>query len=127
MGFGPVELTLTSESVPVEGGRAATKGGSATSAEGLQTAALTAGNPESSSNSYSPYREDAATPPPRESADRPEPTTEQLVKRMTTAIERCTGAVNPQFVKQFHKLPEKVRKRFLKAIEQLSEKAGSLE
>jgi hypothetical protein len=34
--------------------------------------------------------------------------------------------MNPQFSKQFAKLPEKVRKRFLKAVEQLSEKVGGL-
>lgn len=132
MSFGPVELTLTNESAPFEGQRPAASKTGAASAEGLQTAALTAGGSESNRDSnmppadYAPFREDAGTPPPRETTERQEPTTEQLVKRMTSAIERCHGAMNSHFCKQFHKLPEKVRKRFLKAIEQLSEKAGEL-
>lgn len=125
MGFGPVELTLTNESAPFDGG--AMRSGA--TSEGMQTAALAAGGAESNSSStpYAPFREDAATPPPRESAERQEPTTEQLVKRMTNAIERCAGAMNSQFNNQFGKLPEKVRKRFLKSVEQLAEKVAELE
>ncbi|MBS0205030.1 MAG: hypothetical protein JSS49_19150 [Planctomycetes bacterium] len=125
MGLGPIELTLTNESAPFDAG-SVRMGAS----EGMQSAALAAGGAESSSNSsapYAPFREDAATPPARESAERQEPTTEQLVKRMTSAVERCVGAMNPQFARQFGKLPEKVRKRFLKAVEQLTEKAGELD
>lgn len=124
LGFGPVELTLTHESAPFD-----TKPGTtSTVSEGMQTAALAAGGADSSSSStYAPFREDAATPPPRESAERHEPTTEQLVKRMTSAIERCHGAMNSQFINQFSSLPDKVRKRFLKAVEQLSEKASELD
>lgn len=130
MGFGPVELTVTSESAPFEGGtvRASGPAGNTAVAEGKQTAALAAGGAQPSTNApYSPFREDAATPAPRETAERQEPTTEQLVKRMTSAIERCHAAMSPQFVRQFGKLPEKVRMRFLKAVEQLSEKAAGLE
>jgi len=125
MGFGPVELTVTSESAPFEPGPVRATAGS----DGMQTAALTAGNFESSGgdSAYAPFREDAATPPPRESVERQEPTTEQLVKRMTSAIERCQGAMNSQFSNQFQKLPEKIRKRFLKAVEQLAEKAAALD
>jgi uncharacterized protein YukE len=94
----------------------------------LHTAALAAGgNQPATSSEYAPFREDAATAPARENSERQEPTTEQLVKRMTTAIERCHGAMNSQFNKQFAKLPEKVRKRFLKAVEQLSEKVAQID
>lgn len=123
MGFAPVELTVTSEPAPFAGTVKGKSTSAAGAADGKQTAALAAD--PNSDPAYAPYREDAATPP-REAAERQEPTTEQLVKRMTSAIERCTGAMNPQFSKQFAKLPEKVRKRFLKAVEQLSEKVGSL-
>lgn len=125
MGFGPVELTVTSEAVPFEPGPA--REGVA-AGEGQQTAALAAGGAESNAgSSYAPFRPDAATPPPRESSERHEPTTEQLVKRMTSAIERCHGAMNSHFMKQFESLPEKVRKRFLKSVEQLTEKVSELQ
>ena len=129
MGFGPVELTVTSESVPFDGGsvKGATFKNAGSAADGVQSAALAAGNSEpNGSTEYAPFREDAATPPPRET-ERHEPTTEQLVKRMTSAIERCQGAMTPQFATQFHKLPEKIQKRFLKAVEQLAEKSAALD
>ena len=128
MGFGPVELTVTSESAPFEAGPSrATVSAAGVVSDGVQTAALAAGGSEpNGSTAYAPFREDAATAPPRE-AERQEPTTEQLVKRMTSAIERCQGAMTPQFANQFPKLPEKIRKRFLKAVEQLAEKTAKLD
>ena len=126
MGFSPVELTVTSEAAPFDGGFS--RGAVGTATEGLQSAALAAGGTEQNgSSAYAPFRDDAATAPPRDSVERPEPTTEQLVKRMTSAIERCQGAMTSQFSNQFRKLPDKVRKRFLKAVEQLAEKAAALD
>jgi len=127
LGLGPVELTVMSEAAPFEMDTARVPVGVGSSSDGMQTAALAAGGAEAnSSTAYAPFREDAAAPPPRESAERQEPTVEQLVKRMTTAIERCHGAVTPQFTRQFGQLPDKVRKRFLKAVEQLTEACSSL-
>lgn len=129
MGLGAVELAFPNESAPFD----ASSAWSATGADGavpagMQSAALSAGGVEANEGAaYAPFREDAATPPARESAERQEPTTEQLVKRMTSAIERCQGAMSPQFNKQFAKLPEKIRKRFLKAVEQLAEKTAELD
>lgn len=129
MGFGTAELTVTTESAPFDADQTRMSARPAgTIAEGMQSAALSAGGADANVNSaYAPFREDAATPPPHESSERQEPTTEQLVKRMTSAIERCHGAMTPQFLKQFDKLPDKVRKRFLKSVEQLSEKVAELE
>lgn len=125
MGFGPVELAFPGEGAPAPVREAYSA--ETVPSEGLQTAALAAGGSAPPTTSeYAPFREDAATAPPRETSDRQEPTTEQLVKRMTTAIERCHGAMNSQFNKQFTKLPEKVRKRFLKAVEQLTEKVAEI-
>ena len=99
----------------------------ASTSDGRQLATLSAGGtPVNSESSYAPFREDAATPAPRDDTPRPEPTTEQLVKRMTTAIERCHGAMTPQFCRQFAKLPEKTRLRFLKSVELLTAKSAAL-
>lgn len=125
MGFAPVELTLTSETAPFDPSPARSVALTGAGSDGPQTAALAAGQPPATS--YAPFREDAASPPPRESAERQEPTTEQLVKRMTSALERCQSAMNDSFMNQFSKLPDKVRKRFLKAVELLSEKVAELE
>jgi hypothetical protein len=124
----PAELTLVGEAAPFDADPSlkSVGSGSTMNPEGRMTAALAAGdNPVTSASNYAPFREDAASPP-REPASRIEPSTEQLVKRMTTAIERCHGAMTGTFFNQFEKLPEKVRLRFLKAVEQLSEKSASL-
>ena len=125
----PADLTLVGEAAPfdADGSRKPNGALSTIDGDGRQLAALSAGDaPINSSSSYAPFREDAATPPPRDTAPHIEPTTEQLVKRMTTAIERCHGAMTGQFFNQFAKLPEKTRRRFLKSVEQLSEKTVAL-
>lgn len=74
---------------------------------------------------YAPYKADATSVPPGES-ERATPSTEQLVKKLTTTIERCHSLITPKFVREFEDLPEKVRKRFLKATEQLADKLTDL-
>jgi hypothetical protein len=119
----PAELTLVGEAAPFD----AASPRLASNSEGRQLATLAAGGtPVNSESSYAPFREDAAMPAARDEAPRPEPTTEQLVKRMTTAIERCHGAMTLQFCRQFAKLPENTRLRFLKSVEQLSAKTTAL-
>lgn len=126
MGFGPVELAFTNETVPVAAREQAGSAAGVTS-DSMQTAALAAGGSEGNgSKEYAPFREDAMAPPVRESVERPEPTTEQLVKRMTAAIEKCHAAINASFSEEFSSLPDKVRKRFLKAVEQLNDKVSDL-
>lgn len=131
--FGGAELTFVGEAAPFESD--SPKASSATETRQLATLAAGeadggatrfAGADDASVSSYAPFRSDAASIPPREDVPRPEPTTEQLVKRMTTAIERCHAAINDQFCLHFAKLPEKVRLRFLKAIEQLNDKTSEL-
>jgi hypothetical protein len=126
----PAELTLLGEGAPFDADHPPIVNGATgpNDGEGRRLAALAAGDAGATSTvGYAPFREDAASPAPRETAERPEPTTEQLVKRMTTAIERCHGAMTGQFTRQFAKLPDKIRRRFLKAVEQLSEKVAALE
>lgn len=119
----PAELTVVGESAPFDADSPRVPA----SLEGRQLATLaTGGMGEGTTTSYAPFREDAVSVPHREESPRPEPTTEQLVKRMTTAIERCHAAINSQFCRQFSKLPEETRRRFLKAIEQLSEKTAAM-
>lgn len=80
----------------------------------------------SATQDYAPYKADATVIPPRESAERPVLSTEQTAKRLTTTIERCHSLVTADFIREFADLPEKVQKRFVKAIEQLNEKVADL-
>jgi hypothetical protein len=84
-------------------------------------------NRNSSDNSdYAPYKADATSAPPRESGERPILSTEQIAKRLTTTIERCHSLLTSDFISDFANLPDKVRKRFIKAAEQLAEKVEEL-
>ena len=81
---------------------------------------------------YAPFRSSAGSPPPREQpadvavAERPKPSPVQLVKRMTTSLERCNKALTPEFTEAFRGVPEKVRNRFVKAVGELSSKVADL-
>ena len=75
---------------------------------------------------YAPYSPDATIVPAREPSERPVLTTEQIAKRFTTTIERCSNLLTPEFCEEFAELPDKVRKRLLKAVEQLTEKVEEL-
>ena len=74
---------------------------------------------------YSPFRQGAGAPAPKEQGSRagtPEhaqPTAEQLVKRMTSTLERCTKILTPEFRREFRKLPEPVRERLVKSVNEL--------
>lgn len=75
---------------------------------------------------YAPYRPDATIVPSREPSERPVLTTEQIARRLTTTIERCANLITEEFREEFSDLPDKIRKRLLKAAEQLTEKVGEL-
>ena len=75
---------------------------------------------------YAPFNANATTVPGREQGERPVLSTEQIAKRFTTTIERCVNLITPQFLEEFAELPDKVRKRLIKAVEQLAEKVEEL-
>ncbi len=77
---------------------------------------------------YAPFRPDAMTAPAVPAAERPRPapTIEQLVRRLTTTLERCSAAMNSEFSDQFESVPEKDRKRFFKAATALADKLAEL-
>ncbi len=79
---------------------------------------------------YAPFRKDAGSPPPGESGDAhskaPKLSVEQSVKRMTAALERCERLATGEVIEGFEKLPEKVRIRFITALENLNAKVADL-
>lgn len=82
--------------------------------------------------SYSPYRQGAGSPAPKSSgpdtavSEPPLPSAEQLVKRMTTSLERCVKVLTPEFAKEFRRLPEPLRNRLIKVVGELSSRMGDL-
>ena len=82
---------------------------------------------------YSPYRQGAGSPAPREGRtetavadDDSGPSTEQLVKRMTSTLERCVKILTPEFTREFRRLPEPLRNKLIKVVGELSSRAGDL-
>jgi hypothetical protein len=114
-------------------------------AAGGQPAAVLAGVPREvggagarPESEYAPYRATAGSRPPAEGAEDgrkpgesrvpPEPpTTEQLVKRMSAALERCAKVLSADFQREFRDLPEPLQQRFLNAAQILAERVAELE
>ncbi|MHC4876261.1 MAG: hypothetical protein ACYTGL_07170 [Planctomycetota bacterium] len=78
---------------------------------------------------YAPFRKDAASPPQKEGRPDSQPVgldPEQAFKRATTAIERCNKMLVEHVLDGFGDLDEKLRIRFLTAVENFNEKVAGL-
>ena len=82
---------------------------------------------------YAPYRSGAGSPPPTEkTSDRSEtgptpPSAEQLVKRMSFTLEKCTRLLTPAFIRQFRGLSPEIRGRFFDAVKEFNNRVDKLE
>ncbi|HBH50663.1 MAG TPA: hypothetical protein DDY91_02100 [Planctomycetaceae bacterium] len=64
---------------------------------------------------YTPFRTGAAGPAGKAPPERP--STEQIARKITSALERFAQAMDKQFLKEFPDLPEKIQARFQRAAE----------
>lgn len=115
----PAQFGGTGERGDARPGTAGTAGERAASASVARQAGDDGGE-------YSPFRADAASPGPAGHSERhgepPEPPTpEQLVKRLTSTLERCAKVLTPEFRKEFRRLPEPIRLRFFESAKELAE------
>lgn len=80
---------------------------------------------------YAPFHDGAVTPPRSADASsrqaQEQPSTEQIVKRMTSALERCNSLMTDEFLQRFDSVGGKTRKRFLAAFAALRDKLDGLE
>lgn len=67
---------------------------------------------------YTPFKTGATAAPGKAPAERP--STEQLARKMTSALEKFAQAIDRQFVKEFPELPEKIQARFQRAVDDLN-------
>lgn len=86
---------------------------------------------EHGGDDYTPFRKQAGSAAPKEAGDAtavapPRVAPDQLVKRLTSTIERCVKVLTPEFTREFRKLPEPLRNRFIKVVGELSSKAGDM-
>lgn len=109
---------------------AASAGGSAARSDTAVEARSVARMSDDGSD-YAPFREGAGSPSPANRGDDlSQParvSTEQLVKRMTTAIERCNAALTDEILDDLRELPEKIQRRFLRAVGELAAKVAELQ
>ncbi|MFM9960612.1 MAG: hypothetical protein ACKV2Q_05245 [Planctomycetaceae bacterium] len=113
------DLDLPASRASMTGGVSARRG------ETADAATLSAADSE-----YSPFRTGAVKPPPEVFEDvpggGPPVGVEQSIKRLATMLERCAKAITPDVQRQFGKLPEKVRVRFVAAVRELRERTADL-
>lgn len=80
------------------------------------------------SGEYAPFRSDAAAPAPGEQAaevavlERPEPTPDQVWKRVVSMLERMNKGIDSKVLKAYPDQPEKVQKRLAEAFGALHDK-----
>jgi hypothetical protein len=103
--------------------------GSSSSGEERERAAVAAGVARDSGNAeeYAPFGKNARGPAAEEAGKHgSDPSTEQVFKRLTAALEKCDQALTPGVLEEFADVPVSVQQRFLKAINSLSGKAAGL-
>lgn len=82
---------------------------------------------------YTPFRAGAGSPGPQDgggeqpAAEPAEPpSAEQLTRRLTGTIERFVKLMNPEFRREYRKLPQPLKDRFLNAIQELRDHVAEL-
>lgn len=131
----PTEPVEVREPAPFEGGGPYDMAGEAGVRQPGDTSATVAAAarevPGPEQGAYAPFRQGAASVPASDGgatgvAERPEPSLEQIVKRMTSSFIRCQKAIDADFSREFRQLPEKTREKFFSAIDGLHESVDSL-
>jgi hypothetical protein len=91
-------------------------------------AAVQVGAAREAGDDYAPFGSAArgAAPSESASADRAEASAETILKRIATALERCDAALTPDVLEVFSQAPVKLRRRILKAIQDLTAKTAGL-
>ena len=130
--FVPSEPTAVRDPAEFNAGGAGGTGATAAGRETRDALSGVARGAGSAEPEYTPYRRGAGSPAPKTDeagvvvAERPQPSPEQLLKRMTSSLERLNTALTPEMVKQFRKLPEKPRSRFVQVVGEFSSKVAGL-
>ncbi|MBI5758239.1 MAG: hypothetical protein HZA46_06965 [Planctomycetales bacterium] len=83
---------------------------------------------------YSPFRRDALQTPARTDAGgsstqvltADQPSTLQLVKRMTSALQRFTKLASPAFAREYRDLPDALREKFEDAVDEFQSRVAEL-
>ncbi|MEO1994335.1 MAG: hypothetical protein ABGZ17_03575, partial [Planctomycetaceae bacterium] len=127
----PAVSVTSTETTPVRDPAEFSDHSSGTSGTGSQTHPETVAGVARASEEgggYAPFRSGAGHPPAAAQSEstntaileRPDIHPEQMIKRMTTAIERINKSLTPESSKRLQDLPEKLRTRFVQAVSDLN-------
>lgn len=75
---------------------------------------------------YAPFGKQARGSAAEGGARSAAPSTEQSLKRITAALEKCNSTLTPAVLEEFADLPVSLQQRFLKAVKDLASKADGL-
>ena len=132
-GYGEAYLQRTSEEFGENDGERSSSDSFLESQTSANRVDVVSGGPASGveGSDYAPFKTGATkTFSKEEGADDYGPvkhSQEDTIKRMTVALERCGRLLTDDFIRNFNSVPEKVRMRFLSAIENLTQKIDGLE
>jgi len=80
-----------------------------------------------SEEAYAPFSKGArGSAESSESESKAAPSAEQVIKRLSSAIERCNATLTPAILERFPELPAELQQRFLKAVDDLLDRTGGL-
>ncbi len=92
----------------------------------LATAAVARESDRTEESPYAPFGKGARGNMREEKSPAAAPPPEQVIKRMTSALERIDAALTPEVLESFPNAPIKVQQRFLTAMENLISKTSGL-
>lgn len=82
---------------------------------------------ESSQSEYAPFGKGARGPAPgEETSKKNRPSTEQIVTKACTALERAASALTPEVLEDFHSLEMSLQQRLIDAVEDLQSRVAGL-
>lgn len=129
------DVSVVRDPDELEGG-AKPASGKAAKGERTETVAAFAREADGTGGDYTPFRSDAASAGPKEGQSdvavmeappkKAAPDADQVIQRMTAAVERMTKALDDKTGKEFAKLPEQLRKGFTAAVSNLNERVKKL-
>lgn len=131
LGYGEPVVTMTPENFGESDGARSTQDSLDESHASENRVDVVSGGAEAQAPGadYAPFRKDAGSPPPKEGAAESKSSAvdpETAFKRMTSAIERCNRLLTEPTLDGFSDLDEKLRIRFLTAVENLNQKISGL-
>lgn len=87
-----------------------------------EVATVTGAARESDAGEYAPFGQGARGSSPASTADRPDPSSETVLKRILAALERCDASLTPDALEAFPSLSPDQQRRLFRSLDSLNSK-----